>query len=972
MKKLKLIFATFALLLGVSNAWAQTDVTSTYLTNADFSSTTGWTQEVSASYKDIGNGLIGTYAVRTDVGTAATVDDTHLVTEYCFGFEARWASSYASYNQTTSSELPEGYYTLTYDVENTNSGTTSATYNNLCYVKVGETTYSDTSTEWMNGNSSWTTHTINFTITEDNATATVSLGYGTGSNNFKHTNTPTLYVSHLKLTYISFADAYAAAVSAATTTINNATYANVIGTEKSALQTLINQDPSGFTAEQYIQGISNIETAVNTFTAAKDNYDALVTEIAKAKALGIATATADSYAATASSTAATALTSTQDLKVAEYTFVTSNYSYAVDLGAWTTVNATTRNGQHWDGTGISTYFEQANGWGDDSWSCSYSQNLSLPAGNYVFKVAGRKSFDDATLTLNVKNGETILGTVNDFPNGDTGFGINTSGATDFSSESTYAKKDDVNTGRGWQWRYVKFTLAAPTTITISIEGAATAKYNWVGFCNPTVQTDNEANIALITYNIALASANTVIASNDYTNVKGVERAALQAAIDADATLDKSDAAKIVAATTTLNNARTAFTAAKTNYDALATAITNAQAIVDAGANVGSGAFQIPTSAQTTLSGAITTATTTKESAETTSETAGTAAETLNTAITTYQATEINTPADGKVYHVILTYTGWDYDNNAITYLANDRDDHGLYNIKYQAAANVNLAQAFTFTKVSGNNYKMSQIDADGNARYICTGVPYGGNTSQIRTTTTADDALVITIIPTSTDGVYNLYNTEASQYIGSQDAGVYTVNSHINFNIVETSKPVVDITIDEYEYITRIFPFAPSLPPGVKAYSCEAEEDGVLTLVEVAEPAANVPYILYSEDGYTGDALTGWSTGYNTTYTEGWLTGVYTATDCPVGSYVLQVNDSKIGFYEVVTDKQPSVGANRCYLTSSTNARALYFRAGDVTGVKSVEAASEATLKDGKYFENGKVVIVKNGKKYNAAGAQVK
>ena len=39
MKKLKLLLATCALLLGAGQTWAQTDVTSTYLTNADFEGT---------------------------------------------------------------------------------------------------------------------------------------------------------------------------------------------------------------------------------------------------------------------------------------------------------------------------------------------------------------------------------------------------------------------------------------------------------------------------------------------------------------------------------------------------------------------------------------------------------------------------------------------------------------------------------------------------------------------------------------------------------------------------------------------------------------------------------------------------------------------------------------------------------------------------------------------------------------------
>ena len=199
--------------------FAQTDVTSTYLTNADFSSTEGWTLSASTQYHDQGNGLIGTYGVRTAEGQAvSTVDETHLATEYCFGFEVRWSSNFASYYQETQ-ELPIGVYTLTFDVENTNTQTTSATYDNLFYVQVGEEKITDSSTEWMNGKSSWTTHTIQFTITEA-AKATISLGYGTGSNNIGSKNTPTLHVSHLAVNYTALTVPTAVALSESTLALN--------------------------------------------------------------------------------------------------------------------------------------------------------------------------------------------------------------------------------------------------------------------------------------------------------------------------------------------------------------------------------------------------------------------------------------------------------------------------------------------------------------------------------------------------------------------------------------------------------------------------------------------------------------------------------------------------------------------------------------------------------------------------------
>lgn len=196
------IFITFILMTCyMQNITAQsTVVTEQYLTNADFSSTIGWTEHVSSSYKDYGNGRIGTYTVRTDVGSAATVDGTHLSSEYCFGFETRWSNSYASYYQETKTSLPNGVYELTYDVQNTNTNTVKGNYGNLFYVQVGDNTYTDTYTEWMNGYTNWTTHTITFVITSATK-AKISLGVGSGTTNYDHKKTPVVYVSHLKLTH---------------------------------------------------------------------------------------------------------------------------------------------------------------------------------------------------------------------------------------------------------------------------------------------------------------------------------------------------------------------------------------------------------------------------------------------------------------------------------------------------------------------------------------------------------------------------------------------------------------------------------------------------------------------------------------------------------------------------------------------------------------------------------------------------
>jgi hypothetical protein len=306
-------------------------------------------------------------------------------------------------------------------------------------------------------------------------------------------------------------------------------------------------------------------------------------------------------------------------------------------------------------------------------------------------------------------------------------------------------------------------------------------------------------------------------------------------------------------------------------------------------------------------------------------------------------TTINEPSNGQLFNVILTYNGWTYDQKAMTYIANGRNDAGNYNIQYKEDANKNLAQAFTFTKVEKNNYKMSQIDADGNVRYISTGVPYGGNTSQIRTTTDASKALVVTVIPTATEGKWNLRNTEASQFIGSQDAGVYTVNSHIDFNIVETTKPSIEINTTAAGWGTVMLPFAQKLPVEVKAYTCAEVSENKLTIVEVNALEANKPYLI---EGAWDETVTGDAQGIALTCTEGLFTGVYEATAAPVGSYVLQNKNEKLGFYKVVATKQPTVGSNHAYLTvEDASARdAFFFGEGETTAISMLKALSEGTV----------------------------
>ena len=766
-----------------------------------------------------------------------------------------------------------------------------------------------------------------------------------------------LIFNNFKLTY------YSDEVSEEEATAILATATTLLEQEMDAtLKSNLTSEKTTFDGARTVANYNALQTAIDDAQASAEAYALFAPERTKALALGM---TSEAIAALAPDVNA--------LKVAEYTFVSTNYSYGVSLGEWTKVNATDRTGQHWDGsTGdkASPYSEQADGWEGGNWKCSYSQELALPVGNYVFKVAGRKSSDDANLTLEVKNGETLLGSVNDFPNGDTGLGINTSGVTDFTTGEGHNYAFG-GAGRGWEWRYVKFTLAEPATVTVKVAASATPVHQWVGFCNATVQTDNEANISLIAYNIALGSAQTIIADDTYENVTGSEKTELQAAIAADGTLDKSDKDAIDAAKLNLETKTSAFTSAKATYDTWATST-----ITKNTTNVGTGVFQLNETTNNSLYSAYETA----RNHEITSSTVASDVAEWNTAVATainnYKNQPLNAPAADKHYNIIVATAGHTKNGNAIvmgreaTYPVYQGDyisNNTGFTLNASAEPNANLAQACVFTAVEGkaNTYYISMERTEGTV-YLTYGSlndsKVNWKADQIQATTDADKKGEFRIAATTTSGVFNIVNTNNDKLIGCQDGGnIYSTENNGDFSIAEASQASVGITIaSDVKYATRIFPFAPTLPEGVKAYSCAGESSGTLTLDEVATPAANTPYILYAENGYpaTGEAaLAGWGTAANLNVkTEGWLTGVYEGTTAPNDCYVLAKIGDEVAVYQVDNDSKPTVGAYRCYLTvpSGGSARALYFPESEATAIDAISALT-----------SGEAQI------FNAAGAQL-
>lgn len=342
--------------------------------------------------------------------------------------------------------------------------------------------------------------------------------------------------------------------------LKNEDYKNITGNEKTELENAKNQNPEE-TKSALEAAINKLETAISAFTSAKTAYDNYAEEVAVATKFGISF---DSP-----TTADKATEALKTLNVAEYNAATNDYTTAIKLGEWTTTGASKFSDQHWSGE-TRSYLNQDDsnnqGWNSNSWTMTCKQTLTLPAGEYVFKAAGRKSAN-AFMKLSVMNGENVVGRVTNFPNGSIGLGITTDGKASFDSNEKFAND---NKGWGWQWRFVPFTLETETEITFDIEAGANEKFNWASFGDYTVMAKPSVAASTAAYNQAVDNAKAALTAEANKVVTGEELTNLNAALSADkgTTVETIDIA-----TKNIQECTTAFTAAQPKYQALVDAKT---------------------------------------------------------------------------------------------------------------------------------------------------------------------------------------------------------------------------------------------------------------------------------------------------------------------------------------------------------------------------------------------------------------
>ena len=194
----------------------------------------------------------------------------------------------------------------------------------------------------------------------------------------------------------------------------------------------------------------------------------------------------------------------KELNIARYNAASVVFPNEYEVTGWTGDLANVmRSDQHWSGQTIQYY--DANSWTANFVGLKHtlSTTVTLPEGTYVLKAAGRSS-EDATLRLNIKNGETVLESVEYTGKGDTGYGIDTEGNANFSAEGTYADVKDengnvtqANGGRGWEWEFAKFELNAEATVTLHVEVDYNSIQNRFGsFSDITLWMDDKTYVTV--------------------------------------------------------------------------------------------------------------------------------------------------------------------------------------------------------------------------------------------------------------------------------------------------------------------------------------------------------------------------------------------------------------------------------------------------------------------------------------------
>lgn len=328
-----------------------------------------------------------------------------------------------------------------------------------------------------------------------------------------------------------------------------------------------------------------------------------------------------------------------------------------------------------------------------------------------------------------------------------------------------------------------------------------------------------------------------------------------------------------------------------------------------------------------------------------------------------------------------------------------------YNVRYMDGSNAGLAATSSgkalFTKQSAyygyeDGYTMP---LKANTVYKVTFV-YGGwgdckNDGYVSMTDPNGNAVTLSATDLPVDATDADANPESwktyTAYFTTGEAGNYVLglrkknydtsgqSQYVYGDIVLKKSEGVNLKVADGKLGTFVAPFDVTLPAGVKGYRVASVTETEIKLALIAvggnELTAGTPLIVYGDGADVDETFYGIPTETENVKA-GSLYGILDVnnTTVPADAYVLQTQGGVQAFYKVAADAPGAL--NRCYvIAASPNARlVITFDGEDPTAINAIEAAEaeDGALKDGKYFIDGKVILVKNGVKYGANGQILK
>ncbi len=606
-------------------------------------------------------------------------------------------------------------------------------------------------------------------------------------------------------------------------------------------------------------------------------------------------------------------------------------------------NAHVESAYGWGGENVGTYNkEYYNGAPDNIFLdnsgkvANMAQTVTLPAGDYILKVATRASTTQNYAWIYV---------------------LDVAASIDLDKGEFLKKGNTGNTlGNGWNWNFLTFTLDSEKAVQI---GFYKQNASWAGADDFHLYKIVNENVpaSLITELAANAQGEGVF-MNEY------EKAA------------QGTAQATVAETPTFANFKTMVTAIRTaktsadTYAAMKTRYLDVLTPVVESTNV------YTTDAYNTVYGKYLNGTATDEEAAAASIVTTKNSSTYdNLLMPSWKVGEETAPVANVFYINTWSVEGntdgsnfktpffeyWTGDDNVLGAKTFTATQTGLLaNTAYQVSAWVRVRQTNAQTKV--DNSIQLQVGS-GEAVDVTAGDQVGSSQFYLKE--------YIAVGSTDADGKLTITFTVAG---GSNI-------SWLSFKNVKYMKaPVMSVKANKYG--TFIAPFDVAIPEGISAYTVtgvNAETSNVvMEPVETTIPA-NTPVVLKNNtDTPISQTFTG-ADGSNgeTSYTVVLLTGVYTAATIAASDdenvrYVLQTQEAGQAFYKV--ESAFTATANRCYLTvavAEAGVKAFGFEF-DETGLTSVPSpVSEgsdyydlqgrrvAKPTKGLYIINGKKVLIK-------------